>query len=96
MPAYKPCRQFRDLNKGRPVPWRRWTARNLINHSDEPLPFVNIELHQTFVSHFQQEGLARLLIHKIGAFHDLVQFERLLAERAPRRTDPTQGGVLGK
>jgi hypothetical protein len=43
---------------------------------------VDIELHQAFVSHFQQEGLASFLIHDIGAFHDLVDFERLLAERA--------------
>src|SRR6202795_3954520 len=50
--------------------------------SDEPSPFVDIELHQAFVSHFQQEGLASFLIHDIGAFHDLVDFERLLAERA--------------
>jgi hypothetical protein len=47
----------------------------------EPLPFVDIELHQTFLSHFQQEGLASFLIHDIGAFHNLVDFERLLAER---------------
>ena len=50
--------------------------------SDEPSPFVNIEFHQTFVSHFQEEGLASFLIHHIGAFHDLVDFEWLLAERA--------------
>jgi hypothetical protein len=50
--------------------------------SDEPSPFVDIELHQAFVSHFQQEGLASFFIHNIGAFHDLVDFERLLAERA--------------
>jgi hypothetical protein len=50
--------------------------------SDEPSPFVDIELHQAFVSHFQQEGLASFFIHDIGAFHHLVQFERLLAERA--------------
>ena len=43
---------------------------------------MDIELHQAFVSHFQQEGLASFLIHDIGAFHDLVDFERLLAERA--------------
>ena len=49
---------------------------------DAPSPFVDIELHQAFVSHFQQEGLASFFIHDIGAFHDLVQFERLLAERA--------------
>jgi hypothetical protein len=50
--------------------------------SDEPSSFVNIELYQTFASHFQQEGLAGFLIHDISAFHDLVDFERLLAERA--------------
>ena len=43
---------------------------------------MNIEFHQTFVSHFQEQGLASFLIHHIGAFHDLVDFERLLAERA--------------
>jgi hypothetical protein len=50
--------------------------------SDEPSPFVNIELHQTIVSHFQQKGLARLLVQNIGAFHDFVGFEWLLAQRA--------------
>jgi hypothetical protein len=50
--------------------------------SDEPSPFVDIELHQAFVAHFQQEGLASFLIHDIGAFHYFVDFERLLAERA--------------
>ena len=49
---------------------------------DEPSPFVDIELHQAFVSHLQQEGLASFLIHEIGAFHDLVDFEWLFAERA--------------
>src|SRR3979490_1878824 len=48
--------------------------------SDEPSPIVNIEFHQTFAAHFQKEGLADFLIHDIGAFHDLVDFERLLAE----------------
>jgi hypothetical protein len=48
--------------------------------SDEPSPIVNIEFHQTLVAHFQKEGLAGFLIHDIGAFHDLVDFERLLAE----------------
>jgi hypothetical protein len=43
---------------------------------------VDIELHQAFVSHFQQERLASFFIHDIGAFHDLVHFERLLAERS--------------
>jgi len=42
---------------------------------------VDIELHQAFVSHFQQEGLASFFIHDIGALHDLAHFERLLAER---------------
>jgi hypothetical protein len=50
--------------------------------SDEPSSFVNIELYQTVVSHFQQKGLARLLVRDIGAFHDFVDFERLLAEHA--------------
>jgi len=43
---------------------------------------VDVELHQAFVSRFQKEGLASFLIHDIGAFHDFVNFERLLAERA--------------
>jgi hypothetical protein len=42
---------------------------------------VDIELHQAFISHFQQEGLASFFIQDIGAFHDLAHFERLLAER---------------
>src|SRR6266403_6398154 len=50
--------------------------------SDEPSPIVNIEFHQTFAAHFQKEGLAGFLIHDIGAFHDLVDFERFRAERA--------------
>lgn len=48
--------------------------------SDEPSPIVNIEFHQTFAAHFQKEGLADFLIRDIGAFRDLVDFERLLAE----------------
>jgi hypothetical protein len=48
--------------------------------SDEPSPIVNIEFHQTFAAHFQKQGLAGFLIHHIGAFHDLVDLERLLAE----------------
>jgi hypothetical protein len=50
--------------------------------SDEPSSFVNIELYQTIVSHFQQKGLAGLLVWDIGAFHDFVGFEWLLAQRA--------------
>jgi len=42
---------------------------------------VDIELHQAFVPHFQQEGLARFLICDVGAFHDLVNLERLFAQR---------------
>jgi hypothetical protein len=42
---------------------------------------VDIELHQALVAHFQQEGLARFLICDVGPFHDLVNLERLLAER---------------
>jgi hypothetical protein len=61
---------------------QRWTVAAIHESSDVPSPFVDIELHQAFVSHFQQEGLASFFIHDIGAFHDLVQFERLLAERA--------------
>jgi hypothetical protein len=49
--------------------------------SDEPSPFVDIELHRPFVSHFQKERLANFLIRNIGAFHDLVDLERLLAQR---------------
>jgi hypothetical protein len=50
--------------------------------SDEPSSFVNIELYQTFASHFQEEDLTGFLIHDIGAFHDFIDFERFLAERA--------------
>jgi hypothetical protein len=52
-----------------------------LESSDEPAPLMDIELHQAFLSHFQQEGLASFLIHDIGAFHDFVDFKRLLAER---------------
>jgi hypothetical protein len=57
-------------------------AISSLSLSDEPSSFVNIELYQTFVSHFQQKGVAGFLIHDIGPFHDLVDFKRLLAERA--------------
>src|SRR6202795_1349144 len=68
-------------------PWREERLRLLLSQPfhgscDQPSPLVNIEFHQAFVSHFQQEGLAGFLIRDIGAFHDLVDFERLLAERA--------------
>jgi predicted ATPase len=43
---------------------------------------VNIEFHHTLVAHFQQQGLAHILISDIGAFHDLAYLERVLAKRA--------------
>jgi hypothetical protein len=49
---------------------------------NEPSPFVDIELHRPFVSHFQQQRLASFLICNIGAFHDLIDLERLLAQCA--------------
>ncbi|MDN3276568.1 hypothetical protein QWJ07_20065 [Frankia sp. RB7] len=58
-----------------------WTVAAIHGSFDEPSPFVDIELHRAFVPHFQQEGLASLLVRDIGAFHDLVDFERLLAKR---------------
>ncbi|MET4256427.1 hypothetical protein ABIC09_001358 [Bradyrhizobium sp. S3.12.5] len=42
---------------------------------------MDIELHRAFVSHFQQEGLTSFLVRDIGAFHDFVDFERLLSKR---------------
>jgi hypothetical protein len=42
---------------------------------------VYIELHQAFVSHFQQKGLASFFIRHIGALHNLVHFEGLFAKR---------------
>jgi hypothetical protein len=61
---------------------QRWTERPIHESRDDPSPFVDIELHQAFLSHFQQEGLASFLIHDISALHDLVDFQRLLAKRA--------------
>ena len=43
---------------------------------------MDIELDQTFVAHLQKEGLASFRIRDIGAPHDLVDCERLLAESA--------------
>jgi len=51
------------------------------NSLDKPPPAVNIEFHQAFVSHFQQERLAHFFFHDVGTFHNLIDFERLLAER---------------
>jgi hypothetical protein len=42
---------------------------------------VNVELHRAFVAHLQQEGLAHFFLHDVGTFHNLIDFERLLAER---------------
>src|SRR5450631_1404637 len=78
-----------SANSGRYLPrsWREERLRLLLSQPfhgscDEPSSLVNIEFHQALVSHFQQQGLAGFLIHDIGPFHDLVDFERLLAERA--------------
>jgi hypothetical protein len=43
---------------------------------------VNIEFHNTLVSHSQQEGLTSFLVRNIGSFHDLVHLERLFAQSA--------------
>ena len=43
---------------------------------------MDIELDQTLVAHLQKEGLASFRIRDIGAPHDLVDCERLLAESA--------------
>jgi hypothetical protein len=61
---------------------QRWTAAPFTKSRDDPSPFVDVELHQAFLSHFQQETLASFLIHDIGALHDLVNFQRLLTKRA--------------
>jgi len=42
---------------------------------------VDVELHQTFVAHFQKQGLAGFLIREIGTPHQLIGLERLLAKR---------------
>jgi hypothetical protein len=49
--------------------------------SDQPSPFVDIELHQALVAHFQQQRMASFLVQDIGAFHDFIYLERFLAER---------------
>jgi hypothetical protein len=45
------------------------------------MPLVDVEFHQTLVAHLQKQGLAGFLIREIGAPHDLISLERLLAER---------------
>jgi hypothetical protein len=42
---------------------------------------VDVEFHQTFIAHFQKQGLAGFLIREIGSPHELVGLLRLLAER---------------
>ena len=56
--------------------------RNFEKLPDQPSALVDIEFHQAFVAHLQQQRLACLLIRDIGAFHDLVNAKWLLAERA--------------
>ena len=63
-------------------PDQRRRSLQFRSSSDEPSSFVDIELHQALVSHFQQEGLASFFNHDIGTFHDFVEFEWLFAERA--------------
>src|SRR6266702_8040447 len=60
----------------RPDPTRRSNRSG-----DLPSSLVDIELHQAFVAHFQEQRLARLLIGDIGALHDFEDLERLLAQR---------------
>jgi hypothetical protein len=55
--------------------------RSVGGSGDQPSPLVNIEFHQTFVTHFQEQGLAGFLIRDVGASHDLEDLERLLAKR---------------
>jgi hypothetical protein len=56
-------------------------VRSVGGSGDPPSPLVNIEFHQTFVTHFQEQGLAGFLIRDVGASHDLEDLERLLAKR---------------
>jgi hypothetical protein len=49
---------------------------------DRPLPFVDVELHDTLISHLQQQGLAGFIVDDIGALFYLEGLEGLFAERA--------------
>jgi hypothetical protein len=51
------------------------------HESSDELALCGYRTSPSFVSHFQQEGLASFLIQNIGALHNLGHFERLLAER---------------
>jgi hypothetical protein len=42
---------------------------------------MDVEFHQTFVTHLQKQGLAGFLIREIGTPHELVGLLRLLAKR---------------
>jgi hypothetical protein len=53
----------------------RWRSRG------EPSALVDIELYQALVAHFQKQRLASFLVWEIGALHDFVGLERLLAKR---------------
>jgi hypothetical protein len=68
--------------RGAGLPKSALDGRAIHDSRDDPSPFVDVKLHQAFLSHFQQKGLASFLIHDIGALHDLVDFQRLLAKRA--------------
>jgi hypothetical protein len=63
-----------------------WPSLSLVTQPrhrspDEPPPAVDIKFRQAFITHFQEEGLAGLLIGHIGTLHDLKDFKRLLAKR---------------
>jgi hypothetical protein len=49
---------------------------------DRPLAFVDVELHDAFIPHFQQQGLACFIIHDVGALFYLEGLEGLFAKRA--------------
>jgi hypothetical protein len=52
-----------------------------VGSPDQPMPLVDVEFHQTFVAHFQKQGLAGFLVREIGSPHELVGLLRLLAKR---------------
>jgi hypothetical protein len=65
---------------------RRWKSLSKFSilhgrgSGDEPLAFVNVELHCAFIPHFQQKRLARFLIRDIRALHYLEDLLRLFAQ----------------
>jgi hypothetical protein len=46
----------------------------------EPIPFVDIELHDAVVTHLQQQRLAIVLILYVYALHDFESFQRLFTK----------------